>query len=1119
MVRTESTSFDRKPFFQAGGTLPPDSPSYVERPADRAILTALLRGEYVYVLDSRQKGKSSLVARTAVKLAQLNHRIARIDLQRLGSNLSAEQWYAGLLNTLGQDLGCQKQLFDYWKNNQMVGPLSRWVSAVQNVVLELVSGPVTVFIDEIDFVRSLPFSTDEFFSGIRGLFNARSQDPRLGRLSFCLVGVATPDQLVKNVEVTPFNIGTAIELTDLTLSDVERYGAALLEGRKSGLQLVRRVFHWTHGHPYLTQFLCQKAMDDLSIVNASDVDSLVRHVYFGKTALDEDANLADTERRMLETRDPLLGPEERLTRVLSTYANILKRKPVMADDSNPVLATLRLSGACGSLDGRLVPRNRIYRQVFDHNWIRANLPKAEQRRQQAAARQAALRTASVAAVVLGVVAYFAVQNARMVQRLQAATNEAQAMRRSAERTNYFRDMLSLRLEVERKNWIGIGEMIDRQKGSPDKGWEWDYWSNYLGRGQILHTFDHPVEDGEIGPDGALMVATSGGLYRIFEGSVTPLLLQNLVDRGPVFLDSARYFGFCRPEDTEAIELQIAAIKDGKLSTTSWPVPIIVNGRLQESSFLAGTEVNASSNGERLCAYQLGPNRPERMFSKPWPARVHRAVVDHEGSRIYVVESDQRGPGTLRACRLPGLETIYAVEHEDFRNPDAVSLSRDGRLLAMGQQSPFVSIIDSETGRHLRNLIGHGSSVQYVRWLPDSRRLLTASADGTAAIWEAETGRMLQQYVGSRDWLTFANISLDGQKIFTGSRDRTVRVWPVQQHPAVEKYKLHDREVFDCAWLHDSRHLVTVGTDGKGILLDTLTGKIKAKVHLGQGDPPFPIAVDPRGRLVALGGEDGTLSIIDRTGNPFSLKKLEGKVVTAKFSPSGEFLAAGSISGDLKLYQVRPSMKEIPIQGHETRIQALGFSSDNLKLVSSSGKTLRIWDIPEARVVARTSVPSPLRSARFSMDGGRILVSCMDGTARVLSSDLASSILTLSGHRARLFNAIWNGDESRILTWSFDGSARIWDAAKGQEIGRIRHQSWVPTAEFTPDGNRILTASADKTARLSDTETGQPVMEFLGHSLTVFAARMCGDRSKVATVSSDGTVQIFHGPPPQFGPRR
>src|SRR5207244_11760971 len=75
---------------------------------------------------------------------------------------------------------------------------------------------LVIFVDEIDAVRSLPFSTDEFFAAIRECYNRRTEDPELHRLTFCLLGVATPSDLIRDIRTTPFNVGWRIELNDFT---------------------------------------------------------------------------------------------------------------------------------------------------------------------------------------------------------------------------------------------------------------------------------------------------------------------------------------------------------------------------------------------------------------------------------------------------------------------------------------------------------------------------------------------------------------------------------------------------------------------------------------------------------------------------------------------------------------------------------------------------------------------------------------------------------------------------------------------------------------------------------------------------------------------------------------
>src|SRR5262249_48281283 len=131
-------------------------------------------------------------------------------------------------------------------------------------------------------VRSLPFSTDEFFAAIRECYNRRTQDAAFQRLTFCLLGVASPSDLIRDTRMTPFNIGRRIELTDFSEAEADllRIGLEVGElgtpGRpaREARALLKRILYWTGGHPFLTQRLCRSAASDRSVKDAAGVDRL-----------------------------------------------------------------------------------------------------------------------------------------------------------------------------------------------------------------------------------------------------------------------------------------------------------------------------------------------------------------------------------------------------------------------------------------------------------------------------------------------------------------------------------------------------------------------------------------------------------------------------------------------------------------------------------------------------------------------------------------------------------------------------------------------------------------------------------------------------------------------------
>ncbi len=406
-------------FFIAGGTLRADAKCYAERPADTDLLAALQRGGFCYVLTSRQMGKSSLMVRAAAQLRQDGAAVVVIDLTAIGQNLEVERWYFCLLSQIGERLGLEDEVEAYWDTHQRKPPLARWTGALREVVLEITAGRVVIFIDEIDYVRSLTFQTDEFFAGIRECFNRRTEDPVMGRLTFCLLGVATPSDLIKDQRLTPFNIGQAIELTDFTPAQAAVFGSGLHPDPAVAEVLIARVLYWTGGHPYLTQKLCAEVVR-AGAIRRSSVDEVCERVFLVPHARERDDNLHFVRERVLRCNCDLAA-------LLDLYARLCRRQKVEDDDTNPLVNALRLAGIVRASGRHLRIRNRIYARVFNLRWVRESLPDAERRRQRAAFYRGVRRVAGAAFVA---VAFMASMAAYAVSQKQHAQMRAEVARKA-----------------------------------------------------------------------------------------------------------------------------------------------------------------------------------------------------------------------------------------------------------------------------------------------------------------------------------------------------------------------------------------------------------------------------------------------------------------------------------------------------------------------------------------------------------------------------------------------------------------------------------------------------------------------------------------------------------------
>jgi hypothetical protein len=366
-------------FYQASGALRPDEHSYIERAADRELLNALLQMQFCYILTPRQMGKTSLIARTKERLKAENVSSVQIDLSSIGKSVSVEQWYLGQINIIVRELQVKTDYIQWWQQHSYLGEVQRFGYFLTDVILTQVAEPIVIFVDEIDTTLSLPvtFNTDDYFAAIRAFYNERAFNPSLQRLSFVLVGVAAPSDLIKDTRRTPFNIGRRIVLTDFLPEEAKPLMIGLAPDRDLASYMLEQILVFTGGHPYLTQQACKRiaewAKSSWNITEAPViVDELVAKSFLSDAGRNTDSNLQFVRTRILGSPDA-----EKLLRL---YRRVRRGDILQDNELDPLFVALKLSGLVKTSDAEIViVRNHIYKLVFDEHWISAALSETGSR--------------------------------------------------------------------------------------------------------------------------------------------------------------------------------------------------------------------------------------------------------------------------------------------------------------------------------------------------------------------------------------------------------------------------------------------------------------------------------------------------------------------------------------------------------------------------------------------------------------------------------------------------------------------------------------------------------------------------------------------------------------------
>lgn len=440
----------------------------------------------------------------------------------------------------------------------------------------------------------------------------------------------------------------------------------------------------------------------------------------------------------------------------------------------------------------------------------------------------------------------------------------------------------------------------------------------------------------------------------------------------------------------------------------------------------------SPDGRRLVV--LSPDRDIQLFAMPEGRPLATISTNHLLFRFHFSADGNRlvGAGQATSARVWNLARLsepprrFASSHNVW---DAAWLEASG-LLATATSHQRIELWDDATGERREALHGHDHEVWCLAPLPDGRRIVSGSKDGTVRLWSAMPRR---SPVALPLWRSAAIVlSPDGRRLLAHARtngigattlwelsppgfpseprvqarfpgrvhalvpgsDEVLRV-VLSPEPALEILPANPASTPRRVPLQEAPPDLRsdpplVSGDGRSVVLTTSTGEfirwsVPDGTRLDHGRPatalvrsggfsPRAMALDHDGRwlAVALRGESHGYLVDLTTGAEVTLRGHRDDVAAWDFSPDGRFLASGSIDGTVRLWRIPGGQPWIELPGHLESVEGIRISPDGRTLVATSpGVELVLWHLPTGRELLRLPHPEVGRQLRFAPDGSRL----------------------------------------------------------------------------------------------------------------------------------------------------
>lgn len=444
---------------------------------------------------------------------------------------------------------------------------------------------------------------------------------------------------------------------------------------------------------------------------------------------------------------------------------------------------------------------------------------------------------------------------------------------------------------------------------------------------------------------------------------------------------------------------------------------------------------------------------------------------------------------------------------------AVTISRDGKLIAAGSVKGAFIIWDLNSGIPLIEREGHVDAIEGLTFNPEGSALITSSDDATIKIWDVSSGELLQDFAESTGVVDSATFSPDGS-LFAFS-DGSIHVWRLDLNDGATITSQEILNIPGGAYVKfspDGQRLAAVsGNEVK--VWDASTGR-ELLTLFGHTGWAMGIDFSPDGKQLTSTSLDGTVkiwSLLPGHETVTVASPLTGYGTRVAYNPNGGEFATNGGDGSAMLWDAKTGELRLVMRGHDLEVLNIAFSRDGTRLATGSldGNTI-VWDIATGRKLFTLSGHEfGVRDIAFSPDGSLLATGGFDGTAKIWDLQSGTLLHEIAGHQGLVLGVAFSSDGTRLATSSTDGTAKIWVAGTGELLFTLSgHNSGIPDITFSPDGRKIATGSSDGTAIIWDAATAVPILTLTGHSAGIQSVAFNADGTMLATGSEDNTARLW-----------